>query len=1009
MGKNLSKSPVTTVQKYKSGMFWESYAAPSRINELLDKPDLTVEELLDDDDILQKCRERDGRLIQFLCRDENVDYLLHLVSDPPKATEFDKSLYRYPSLACEIMTCDIGELLDALVTTKRSGVSDPNGVEESKANKEEVPPADSKTSNDNALPSEPSSNDVHSTIASSPSGVVSPREVADKQSASEAVVTGDNQSSAATSPPPSVSDSRPRLDCLLNAFDTDQSINPLSASFISRLLVHLAVQRGQIVIPYMRHHPDFLRNVLSRFDVTAMADLLLHLAQQERGSQQCVFEWYIEDRLVPRLIESFSTSKSWEVHESSAHCLVQLISILRSYLVNNAHFGPDSDSSTAIDSGLPSNSPYAMLMNEDEATYNTATKLLDILESEETATSLLEALKDAEHVPTSVVVSCIDVFTALLDKRRPETGFSVPDANGGTDFELLLGGGMFGAANPSSTSGAFGTFPAGFGGDSGHGGGKSDTVEKIRVARASANVAKACLPRISDLHALLRRPGDQRYTQMPTTAGVLDPPLGPCRLNIAQFLAMLASLPQETGIQKALVKDGVVETLLGLFEKYSLNTLLHQAVRDFLQCLLGQAKTIRTGRTTSDTKSSRPTTNSDKPDEGKAKETSAEKPGTTGVQVNGKSSADNESCKDSEKPISTDLDEAISWLFQKIRITDWCLRLSPLPKDRSELENSSVAIAHLSKVHPKPGYSGHLWQLANLIEEARHGPREDFTKQIFEALPQPSVDAWNAFVSGDLGTLNSIQVADDMSGVKDEPDEGFLQMMTHQNLGRLFSQSAMFFDITSGGLGSGKFSLFLAPRNSSDDQIKGISMDNPSVDSLTSGLGGSFSTSMWTDADDTKLPASGGEGSSSPTLKTGAVGLVRPGFSRPRIASLSSDDDSDEEGGEEEDEDQAETHEVDEEDEADDEEDLKSPVFIKQQRSAVNQPSTIIPLSVTVPKPQNVPEFGKLQVSERLSDFGDPCWASFPDSSANESSGAKNGVPSETDKLPSSNSAVKPS
>ncbi|TPP65983.1 hypothetical protein FGIG_03989 [Fasciola gigantica] len=78
-------------------MFWSSLAAQSRINELLDQPDLTIEELLNDDEVLQKVwgEIRDWSICKpFLCRAENIDFMVNVISNPPNSDDFDKSLYR---------------------------------------------------------------------------------------------------------------------------------------------------------------------------------------------------------------------------------------------------------------------------------------------------------------------------------------------------------------------------------------------------------------------------------------------------------------------------------------------------------------------------------------------------------------------------------------------------------------------------------------------------------------------------------------------------------------------------------------------------------------------------------------------------------------------------------------------------------------------------------------------------------------------------------------------------
>ncbi|VDP82741.1 unnamed protein product [Echinostoma caproni] len=212
------------------------------------------------------------------------------------------------------------------------------------------------------------------------------------------------------------------------------------------------------------------------------------------------------------------------VHESAAHCLIQLILILRSYLVNNVHSSPTTDPTPAdfVGSGLPENNPYAILMSEDEAACAAATRLLDILESEATMSALLARLTDSDQAVTSIVVNCIEVFVTILDKRRPETGFALPDGEPGVGMklEMLLGENLCNPANilrSSTASGGSGlaslSNPASSGGDSRPNvANKSESIDKIRVAQASINLARACHSRLSQLHGLLQRAHEMSLT-----------------------------------------------------------------------------------------------------------------------------------------------------------------------------------------------------------------------------------------------------------------------------------------------------------------------------------------------------------------------------------------------------------------------------------------------------------------------------------------------------------------
>lgn len=65
-------------------MFWRfgGYANVSTLNTILEKPDVTVEEVLDESDLIQELKQSNSKLIEFL-RDENVlRRLLELVVAP---------------------------------------------------------------------------------------------------------------------------------------------------------------------------------------------------------------------------------------------------------------------------------------------------------------------------------------------------------------------------------------------------------------------------------------------------------------------------------------------------------------------------------------------------------------------------------------------------------------------------------------------------------------------------------------------------------------------------------------------------------------------------------------------------------------------------------------------------------------------------------------------------------------------------------------------------------------
>ncbi|XP_040991874.1 serine/threonine-protein phosphatase 6 regulatory subunit 2-like isoform X2 [Juglans microcarpa x Juglans regia] len=98
-------------------MFWKitSLSASSPVESLLDKENFTLEELLDEEEIIQECKALNSRLINFLRDRAQVEQLLgYIVDEAPEDAE-SKRVFKFPFIACEIFTCEIDVILKTLV------------------------------------------------------------------------------------------------------------------------------------------------------------------------------------------------------------------------------------------------------------------------------------------------------------------------------------------------------------------------------------------------------------------------------------------------------------------------------------------------------------------------------------------------------------------------------------------------------------------------------------------------------------------------------------------------------------------------------------------------------------------------------------------------------------------------------------------------------------------------------------------------------------------------------
>lgn len=140
-------------------MFWRfgGYANISTIDTILDKPDFTLEELLDESDLIQELKQHNTKLIEYLREDNILERLLEYVVAPklevvetpeetadddakakkgllpfsrPRASsrstdvdnqdeEQEKKRNRYAFVACEILSSDTWSIYEALTENRQ--------------------------------------------------------------------------------------------------------------------------------------------------------------------------------------------------------------------------------------------------------------------------------------------------------------------------------------------------------------------------------------------------------------------------------------------------------------------------------------------------------------------------------------------------------------------------------------------------------------------------------------------------------------------------------------------------------------------------------------------------------------------------------------------------------------------------------------------------------------------------------------------------------------------------
>ncbi|XP_020673791.1 serine/threonine-protein phosphatase 6 regulatory subunit 3 isoform X2 [Dendrobium catenatum] len=98
-------------------MFWRmtGLSTASPVDTILDKENYTLEELLDEDEIIQECKALNNRLVNFLRERAQVEQLIrYIVEEAPEDAE-KKRTFKFPFIACEIFTCEVENILRTLI------------------------------------------------------------------------------------------------------------------------------------------------------------------------------------------------------------------------------------------------------------------------------------------------------------------------------------------------------------------------------------------------------------------------------------------------------------------------------------------------------------------------------------------------------------------------------------------------------------------------------------------------------------------------------------------------------------------------------------------------------------------------------------------------------------------------------------------------------------------------------------------------------------------------------
>lgn len=289
-----------------AGAFWRiGFAQPSSIDSILDKDDFTLQDLLDDDDILQECRQANKKLTEYLAEPDVIRTLLEYVVNEPSDDLNERQRFKYPNIASEVLTSECWPIMDAICQ----------------------PDA---------------------------------------------------------------------LELLWSTLDRPQPLNPLLASFFTKVIIMLLNKEVEMITKYLMDRPEITDKLISHLATPAIMDVILKMTTVETAGEaeeetSLNKFWADDTKLVGILIGLFNTDKSGA---SDA-------------VIGNAGL--------LIEDLVTSGRKEAIEMQE----FSTPSPFLLQLTSEEKLKELLGFMFDAGNSPAAMKVG-LDVLNVMLSE--PERG-----------------------------------------------------------------------------------------------------------------------------------------------------------------------------------------------------------------------------------------------------------------------------------------------------------------------------------------------------------------------------------------------------------------------------------------------------------------------------------------------------------------------------------------------------------------------------------------------------------
>ncbi|KAF2355586.1 SIT4 phosphatase-associated protein family [Trinorchestia longiramus] len=478
-------------------MFWHYVFSNNSalIEKLLEKEDVTLSELMEEEELLQECQAQNKKLVDFLSQDHVLQELVSLVVTEPSNDKAYQVRFKQASIAAELLSAEVPAIVDKLA-------------------------------------------------------------------ASESL-----------------------LETLCNFLSNEKPLNPLLASFFSKVLGRLLHRRSEQnwyqyqvtcyhMLDFLKNHPDFITRVAYHIGTSAIMDLLhkLMCGVEEEEVRTRIHAWVRDTPLISLLISKLGPENEW-CEQASVDQL--MCDVLDSRGGVGGHLGAMGHMGGSMGNGGVA---AAILATENRDNSTHANSLLPLILNESIVQQLLGILLHPSSTPssishvTNILMKMLSIHSCVLCVAvRPSSEQEIATA------AYVAAASMQHLSNEESGGGDTNK------GGNGHSVPHSPGMPEFCVARTIAHV----LPQI---HNMLVTPSSDTVE---TSYGEVVERVGSTRLRLIALITALIET-RHYKIHQTLAHLKTIPFIIDLLFKFPQNNFLHTLVERCVSGLLTKAAPCRT-------------------------------------------------------------------------------------------------------------------------------------------------------------------------------------------------------------------------------------------------------------------------------------------------------------------------------------------------------------------------------------------------------------------------------